>query len=252
VEGAIPPSTVRGVAACMEAKMKKKKKPIKPDYSCQFEYLQYLISMAEIMAVNKMRAGFDDESEVCLIARRKVVKARIKEILKDVEWLKEEYQEELFGDDKWPRKWMIKDKKIKIILQKTRLADVLNYLEIITTKEETNELSKHLPPEKRAKAVRIKSGSKEGKTVKRDFVLFTISKENAGKYLKMSPSSVQKYIKKFADLGIIKDLGKPGPNSPKIYAYGTWLPFGQNQMRRNHFLQETSIWKMKLREFLVR
>jgi hypothetical protein len=154
--------------------------------------------------------------------------------LKKIERL---FEELLFAEekDKWPKKWQIKDKLIRKMLDRTRWADVMNYLWGITTNKETQELRKFL------------NGNPE------KLVLFTVNIEIMAYETKMSASMAYKYIREFSRLGIIKEVGKTeGRNGQKIYSIGTWVKWGEEgRPRRNAYIKESLEWKKKLRAFDV-
>ncbi len=162
---------------------------------------------------------------------------------KDISRLRQRFQEYLFveEEDKWPKKWMVRDSKIKAMLNKTKFGVVMNYLWTNSTKEMTKNLVEQLPREKTI----LRTGEKVA-----DLVLVRVDPKGMAAGLRMSSAMAYRYIQRFAELGIIREQGKTPGFWVKAYSIGTWVEF-RGGLRRNPFLINTPEWREKLRDFRV-
>jgi hypothetical protein len=95
--------------------------------------------------------------------------------------------------------------------------------------------------------------SGKGERVDRELVLFSVDYSEAAEKLDLSESLIKRYLQRFAELEIIKEVGGGrGTKHPKIYAIGTWVTVPEFGSRRNAFLHESSPWREKLRGFILR
>jgi hypothetical protein len=182
------------------------------------------------------RANYDAGNEA--------IRNFIDRLEKNTEKVRKKFQERLFldGEDKWPKKWMQRDLKIRAMLNKTRFAEVMNYLWTNANKEMTKDLAELLPPERTI----LRVGEK-----KLPLVLVRVDPEEMATELKISSALAYKYIRRFSELGIIREQGNTPGYWVKVYSIGTWLKWEANKQRRNPFLINTPAWRDKLRDFRV-
>jgi hypothetical protein len=159
------------------------------------------------------------------------------------------YEDLTVEEEKWPRKWMVRDQGIARMLRRTKFADLLNYIWSITGHAKTEELSQLIPEEART----VPETTGKGEEVVRQLILFTIDYRDAKKKLEMSTDLLRKYLREFGRLGIIRELagGRGGGESrrPRIFAFGTWIRIPEKGSRRNPFLYDSPEWREKLRSF---
>lgn len=126
---------------------------------------------------------------------------------------------------------------------KTRFEDVWAYIQ------------KHTMPLQRSRVLTQKKGwgKHEGK---REYVLFIPDHLDMQNSLNLSPSSIQKYLKAFCDIGILKKMGKSSSKGTNVYTVGFWSVYGEEGerggTRRNYFLKNTKEVRDVLTKFKVK
>jgi hypothetical protein len=171
--------------------------------------------------------------------------------------IKEKYNKLLHIKDKRPLpQWLYKQQPIIKALDKTRFEDVYGYIVRHTLSlRYTINLAEVLGIEKYKTSV--KSGKDAGRPVGRTYCLFIPDYPDMVNELSLSKISIQKYLQKFCDIGILKKLRKKDSRGNNIYAAGYWSPYIQKQdkeerIQRIWFLKETPEIKEALRQFKVR
>lgn len=192
--------------------------------------------------------------------KKKVVKEFFKLAEKSIGQVKARFADDLVEDsEKWPRTWMIKDRKISKRLaidimnpQVCKWAQVMNFLWKKSGRlDETKRLAPLLPEERRSQLVCVGTGE-EAEVRARNYVLLAVGAREMAGQLYMSVSSAQKYLKAFSAAGIILDSGcrttRPRSGGQKIYAIGLWAGH-RDYLHRIPFLTDTPAWRRTLAEF---
>jgi hypothetical protein len=172
-------------------------------------------------------------------------------------YIKEKYNRLLKIKDKRElSQWIYNDKDIMKALDKTSFEDVYCYIARHTLSlKDTINLAQELSIEKYKTSV--KSGKDAGKPVERTYCLFIPDYPDMVNELKLSKISIQKYLQKFCEIGILLKLRKKDSRGNNIYAVGYWSPYIQKQdkeerIQRIWFLKETPEIKEALRDFKIR
>jgi hypothetical protein len=198
--------------------------------------------------VNEFHYGFAEPNKPdipeCFKIKAQIVRTVKKELEQRLKWLVSEYPAEAgVGRDWEVHKWMLRDPKIRSMLHRAKqFAPIYNhlwknYVRFKESEELWSRVGKH----------RAVTG--KGKEVKRHYVIVLPDYDLMTIELKISKSTIQKYLRAFCKFGVLKDLGKLGPNRQKAYAIGSWIEYGERQARRHKFL--TKALSERLREFKV-
>jgi hypothetical protein len=188
-------------------------------------------------------------------AKKNAAKCALKDAEQLVAYINREYKKELNIKLGWPTKWMLRDKRLMKNLDRYPcFFPVLRYLINHSYKQFTDsqELADKVGFGKHKHI--LKSGDQKGEEKEYHYVLVQVDKErlinSLGKdRIQISKSYIQKYIKAFDDIGILKKLGKHGSHGNNLYAIGYWRTYKGNSMKREWFLSETKEFKERLRNF---
>jgi len=153
------------------------------------------------------------------------------------------YEDELRPLDRWPRKWMANNKQIRSNLDQkknTLFVPVMNYL-----------CKRHYDSKKSQRVTtKINSGGYDVNGTIRDYVILRrLDTKRVADDLGTSRVTVHRYLKEMVHWGILKDLGKYGPNSPRVLAIGYFQPFDVGLVKPIWFLKNSKKMKQALREF---
>lgn len=130
----------------------------------------------------------------------------------------------LFGKkqdrEKWPRRWMMRNKKIKDFIESKNgkfFIELLKYLEVTRMNmQEGKQIAKKFGHEKK------------------NYVLVQVDRQHASEYLSKRPElknistnplKIQRLVKAMTEHGLLIKLGKPGPREATIFAIGKWFAF---------------------------
>jgi len=188
-------------------------------------------------------------------AKAKIVKACLAAHQEAIKKINEDYQRELKyrKADKYllyeDPKWMMKDEVIVNNLVRFRFTiPILNYLWNIN-RYTRGEALKEMFDQTRKVAGQVKHKTDNGKLYR--YATFV---SNDAFYKKMaskigcSKNYIQKYFIELMDIGILKKLGNVGRDGT-LYADGYYIPYGDNQYRKEVFLRNESKFREGLRNF---
>jgi hypothetical protein len=179
-------------------------------------------------------------------ARAQVVQEYYRACTTVVRHLETNFPRELSLKKDWsPPQWMLKDDKIREMLDRTRFEDVYCYLWSRTFHPgAAEELMEQFGGRKYVTV--LKSGDWKKEKVERDYVLVIPDYEDMGWRLKLKKRNIQNYLKAFSRIDILERLGKLGPRGQTVYAIGYRIP-----RRRVPFLKKSAEMIEKLRNFKI-
>jgi hypothetical protein len=165
------------------------------------------------------------------------------------------YKELLFARNKRPLpNWITNQKSIMEALAKTRFADVYGYITQNTlTPSRAIKITDELGLKKHS--IPLQSGAKKGAIVEHFYVLFTPNYIDMENELNLNKKSIQKYLERFCEIGILIKLRKTDARKNAIYAAGyhtQYIKDDKEQTRRIYFLKNTQEMREALRHFNVR
>lgn len=214
------------------------------------------ISKAEKRAREEMGLDdIDDQGAVqgrLFIARMKAVKSIYSALEKVSKFVRRNYKKELsFSGDRYPRQWMLDDKRIKEKLDTYAIVEILNYIDwqsrgkkgqqykdMVDLTDEVTGGKKH------------KYEDKSGDLVKRDYAVFLTNKkfyEKMTREIGLSKGYIQKFLQSFCKSGIFIQLGRCGREG-MLYADGFFTQW-DNKPRKHTFLKNTREFREALRNF---
>lgn len=166
------------------------------------------------------------------------------------EYIKNNYRNQLWVKGLYyPTKWMLNDPKISRACLRFRINDVLNYIDKNSMHIKDPKLKELAKGNKYDRFV--KTGSKKGTKESTDYSVFLVNKafyNEAESDLELKQISVQKYLKAFCDIGVLKKLGRTGAgNREMLYADGYVIGWKTDRKRKVRFLKESM--KMGLQQF---
>lgn len=187
--------------------------------------------------------------------RSRAITKYYKDLVKFKEHIEARYGNELWvKGNRYPRRWMMADSDIRAVLERTRIVDVLNYIDqdnLKLTDEEAIDLCNG-----KKYITKRKSGINKGKQVEYVYSLILVNAkfyEDATLSLDMSKIAIQKYLQRFTKLGILKRIGKTGKgNREWLYADGYYTEWKDNKSVKRVFLTKTPAIVNGLRNFRVR
>jgi hypothetical protein len=203
-----------------------------------------------LKSVEEENVGQSEES--VFDARSKEITEFYKALGKVQTYIKEHHRKELWAKGEYyrSRKWISGDEVITAALEKTKFFEVANYLD---THNLDRESPRVLKLAKDAKYDRVaQSGEKKGKKVQSDYAFILVNDEfykKATQELKLSRISIQKYLQRFCEIGLLRKIRRTGKKSREwLYADGYYLPWDKNSKpRKVRFL--TAEAKDALRNF---
>ena len=180
--------------------------------------------------------------------RAATVRAADENLGKLKEWLRREYGEEIRLKSEWRgRKWMVETRKDRKRMEETKFDERFGYLwDKAMSLESSRELAERFGFGK------YRVETKNGREVLRDYVLVVPNYNHMQSQLRMSKDLIRKFLRACCRAGFVMDLGKMGPRGQKVYAIGTWVPWGQSQFRKNPFLKKSSETVKAWRDFTLR
>jgi hypothetical protein len=200
----------------------------------------------------RLRFGDNAREDLLLIERSRAITKFYNHLDGFKQHIEEYYSKELWRKgERFPTNWMMEDPSIHSVIQKTRLVDVLNYIDKHTLDakdEETAELSKGLKYSPIAKTGRNKS-----KKVDYHYSLILVNDDfykDAMRSLALAKITIQKYIQRFCELGILIKLTKTGKGGKELlYADGYYTRWTDSKFVKHPFLKNTPDIKKGLKNF---
>jgi hypothetical protein len=171
-----------------------------------------------------------------------------------LDYIKDTYKRELsIKKERQLPAWIHKQKNIMDALNKTRFEDVYSYIvkHTLPMKEEAKICDKLKLDDYNAI---IKTGKKKGKIVKWAYVFFRPDYQDMQNTLGIQKGTIQKYIQKFCEIGILLKMRKEGSRQNYIYAVGYYSTYKKGKIlknKRNMFLKFTPEMKKALRNFKI-
>jgi hypothetical protein len=185
------------------------------------------------------------EAKGCLAAAKELVNL-----------IKVTYKDLLFARNKRPvPNWITNQKAIEKALKKTKFADVYGYIT-----EKTLSYNKAIEFAKEHNIENFKKTGKNGEQIGAAdgymHVFFSPDYPDMQNELDLSEKSIQKYLKRFCEIGILVKLRKTDARGNNIYSAGYHALYkndeGKIQTRRILFLKNTPEMKEALRNFNLR
>jgi hypothetical protein len=197
----------------------------------------------------------ESDPEIVKRERSRAITAFHKDLVKFVKFIETRHRKELWRKgERFPLTWMSDDPEICTSMKRTRMLQVLNYLDKMNLnpkKDETTELSKGLKYQTVGK-----SGNKVGKKVEYHYSFILVNDsfyKQAMASLAMSKPTIQKYMQQFRRLGILIRLIKTGKGGKAwLYADGYYTPMADGKLRKHPFLKNTTAIRNGLRNFRLK
>lgn len=166
-------------------------------------------------------------------------------------YIRENHRQELWAKGEYyPRKWMLKDPRIRSVLERGRLLDILNFLDksnLDRKAKETIKLSKGQTMPRF-----IESGKHEGEMIEAEYSFILVNAEfyeAVKKELGISKIYMQKHIQKLCKIGVLKKVMKTGPDGKEwLYADGYYVDWNGRPVKKR-FLKNNRRVRDGLRNF---
>jgi hypothetical protein len=184
-------------------------------------------------------------------------KAFLKEYEANLKEFERWYDEEIFENKpvKWPIGWMLKVKKkrmvekvakVRKVFERTKLAEIHNYIWNVTAKYVDTKKLQELVPESEWMLPEVYD---KGTTKLWEWTLFKPDFNEIEKILGMSQSLTQKYLQGMMNARILTLVSGGKGRGPAIYAIARWVPRPNGKPYRRSFVFESDEWIEKIGNF---